>query len=446
MNDPTMYYSTPLKKITQKVAIGLFSLCLFWTITAYSQPTGFLPPNLVVTPENSSNLLGEELEGRIFTQNAEPVVRELIIEILQTMEVSGASFDIKIADVPTVLAFNDGKQKTLLYNPGFLVGIRTFDGFDWYRLGHLGHAIGHLYYDHELGKGESRHIQELETDAFNGNMLGKMGATQEQMLSVLNQYDLDEATDYYPAKAARIEAFTSGWEAYQIKQSRASMSMEESPAAAPPVITAPKGVATIPKPDYETVSFPFPPPKASASQILPTLYFENAKTLGQLDDVLSEAIGTVGYTEKSYYYVPDGFALVTRLEQINTDASSKTPPDRWSANLLPLRRFSLVDYLNALFMGKKGTFRVFVFVATPYPFSLTSEPPSKPEAQEWLNSGYNILPPQLAARPFTYEYNVTALIYEFELAENGESKFIENSNHSSQTHLEQSKIIYQLRK
>ncbi|MCB0640459.1 MAG: hypothetical protein KDC44_02420 [Phaeodactylibacter sp.] len=439
MNDPTMNFSNPFHLKFNLVA----SLLLLLAVHVWAQPS-LVPPQLNITPENSSNLMGEELEGRIFTQTAEPVVRELIIEILQTMEVSGATFDIEVADVPTVLAYTKDNVQKLLYNPGFLVGIRTLEGYDWYRLGHLGHAIGHLYYRHDLGIGENRQVQELEADAFNGNMLAKLGATKEQALSVLDQYDLETATDYYPAKADRIAAFLAGWEAYQLKKSRAAAMSEAEAPTTPTIMAVPKGPA--PKPDYETVSFPFPPPKASASQILPTMYFEDAKNLGDVDRVLSSAIGGVGYTEKSYYYVPDGFALVTRLEQINQDASSMPPPDRWSANLLPLRRFSLVDYLNALFMGKKGTFRVFVFVVTPYPFSQTSEAPTKPEAQEWLDSGYNVLPPQLAQKEYTYEYNVTALIYEFELVENGESHFIENSNHSSQTHLEKSRIISQLRK
>ena len=36
------------------------------------------------------------------------------------------------------------------------------------------------------------------------------------------------------------------------------------------------------------------------------------------------------------------------------------------------------------------------------------------EAAEWMRTGLNVLPAELAAMPFTDHTNITALIYEFE--------------------------------
>src|SRR5579859_4050825 len=88
--------------------------------------------------------------------------------------------------------------------------------------------------------------------------------------------------------------------------------------------------------------FPWPPPRASATEDLPRAMFEqraSLSTLGNLNDVLVSALQTTGYFEKSYYAVPHGFALATRLEQISGDGSSKTPPDRWSAGPPHLEHF-----------------------------------------------------------------------------------------------------------
>ena len=45
----------------------------------------------------------------------------------------------------------------------------------------------------------------------------------------------------------------------------------------------------------------------------------------KLEAVLQQA----GYSELSYYAVPEGFAILTRLEKINTDGSSLPEEERW---------------------------------------------------------------------------------------------------------------------
>ena len=78
--------------------------------------------------------------------------------------------------------------------------------------------------------------------------------------------------------------------------------------------------------------------------------------LGDVDSILSNVLHGNGYVEQSYYAVPDGFALVTKLDQINTDGTSKALSDRWSiapANV-SLSYFSLRSYLPALFTAAPG--------------------------------------------------------------------------------------------
>ena len=71
--------------------------------------------------------------------------------------------------------------------------------------------------------------------------------------------------------------------------------------------------------------------------------------LSDIDVALVEALDATGYYDKAYFSVPDGFALVTRLEQIEANGKSLQPPDRWSVQVKPLREFSLPAYLQALF-------------------------------------------------------------------------------------------------
>ena len=76
-------------------------------------------------------------------------------------------------------------------------------------------------------------------------------------------------------------------------------------------------------------SFPWPPPKASASSKVPDNFLRETETKQILHDIdrrLALALDKAGYFEKSYFSVPDGFALVTRLEQINADGTPKPEP------------------------------------------------------------------------------------------------------------------------
>jgi prepilin-type N-terminal cleavage/methylation domain-containing protein len=82
-----------------------------------------------------------------------------------------------------------------------------------------------------------------------------------------------------------------------------------------------------------TPKFPWPPPRASAFDIVPRdllLGEKEAPLLGEVDVALDSAFRQAGYVEKSYYSVPSGFAIASRLEQINQDGTPKDAADRWS--------------------------------------------------------------------------------------------------------------------
>lgn len=166
--------------------------------------------------------------------------------------------------------------------------------------------------------------------------------------------------------------------------------------------------------------FPWPPPRSSATVIIPySLLMKNLTTTSapKMRDVVQRfehAFNLCGYVEKSYYSVPDGFAIVTRLEQINSDGTPKENSERWIAEIQPLRKFSLDEYLKALFKARIGYYRVIVFIITPHPFSQTNVETSATEAQVWLSDGLNVLPNVIGQKEFVPEYQCTALVYEFE--------------------------------
>jgi len=221
--------------------------------------------------------------------------------------------------------------------------------------------------------------------------------------------------------------------------------MAEPPPPPPgPPPTEPIGPSESPPPPIP--QFPWPPPKASAFEILERGLFAEpgeSVTVGQVADVIDAALDASGYSELSWYQAPGGFVMVSRLEQINEDASPRDPPHRWSIDVEPPEVFSLSSYLKALFTAQKGYFRILAFVVASEPVTQdTSVEIEREEALEWIESGAMTLPASIREHPFSAEHTVTALIYEFEqVSADSEPRLREPSPHQGRDHLEKSKVL-----
>jgi hypothetical protein len=193
-------------------------------------------------------------------------------------------------------------------------------------------------------------------------------------------------------------------------------------------------------------NFPWPPPKSSANEEIPANFLRNQQNsqtyLRDVANRLETALEQAGYGEKSWYLVPDGFVMVSRIEQFNIDGTPKEEANRWSTEIGGIQEFSLTSYMRALFKAKEGHYRVIVFLVTSQPFKQDAESIVSPQkASEWLVSGTNVLPETLLNRIYTPNYRCTALIYEFEQAtKNHEPVFKYPSHLTGRIHLEKAKL------
>ena len=145
-------------------------------------------------------------------------------------------------------------------------------------------------------------------------------------------------------------------------------------------------------------AFPWPPPRYSAFATIVREWIADgpAPTLGSVAKRLEAAFDRTGYGERSYYWVPGGFALVSRIEQISADASPIDPPARWAIET-PRVRAGFVDHIRALFNAPPGFYRVIVFAVTDQDFAAGSRTPSSTEARTWASSGSLRLPAEVGA-------------------------------------------------
>ena len=190
--------------------------------------------------------------------------------------------------------------------------------------------------------------------------------------------------------------------------------------------------------------FPWPPPAASASMKIPNSVLTVAGRVNTLSDVsthLEAAMQKAGYSEMSYFSVPGGYALASRIEQINNDGSPKDFSERWVLKIKPSKIFSLSDYIHALFSAQKGHFRVIVFIVSNKAFVQSKDTVTDKQAMAWVRSGSSAIPHVLGEIPYTDKYRCTALIYEFEKATDAsEATLMEPSNINGQQHIIKSKI------
>lgn len=164
---------------------------------------------------------------------------------------------------------------------------------------------------------------------------------------------------------------------------------------------------------------PWAPPRPSALQVLPDSFFRpggGSTTLGAALDRLTGALREGGHSEYTLYGVPKGFALVTRIEATNAQGIPLNGNARWSARVPALQGFSLTRYIDALLRPESGHYRVMVFIFTPEEFSTRDVTARFDTVRDWGAGGVNKLPTRVRQMPFSKDYAVTALIYEFKKA------------------------------
>lgn len=254
-----------------------------------------------------------------------------------------------------------------------------------------------------------------------------------------------------PASANGVESQAKGW-SYKVDPS--STVSRPAPTAAPKMrkpdaahataatpAAAPKTATTL-SASFKLPEFPWPPPPFSTRLKLDRALLvagQTAPTNGSVATRMEQVLATNGYTQPSYYAVPDGFAIVTQIERIDARAAPAAE-QRWSTQLPPVIPFNLEAYIRAL-LGKDGdSFRVIAFVFTPTPFTASSRPVAPGEAMRWVEKGATGLPAALAVKPYGSDIVCTALVYEFRISSLGASAK-RPGNFSGEQHLRAAGIL-----
>jgi hypothetical protein len=210
----------------------------------------------------------------------------------------------------------------------------------------------------------------------------------------------------------------------------------------PPSPSIPQTITAEPSPPSEKTEFPFPPPRASAFEEIDRKLLVGDNPHPLLSDAaaaLTTAFKSCGYGERSFYPIPNGFALASRLEHMNEDGTSSD--DRWELDVRPVKDHTIESYLKALFRARPGHYRVIVFILTNVSFEQKSETATSEQANDWAFSGKPALPKEIGEQDYSDDHVCTALIYEFRRLGEQKATFVKPSEMTGQTHLEKSGLL-----
>lgn len=126
-------------------------------------------------------------------------------------------------------------QRLIIYDNAFLEDIDAYAKTKWASISVMAHEVGHHYYNHVVSGQGSTVPTEIEADAFSGYVMQKEGATLEQSLAAMNAIASDKQSNTHPAKAARLDAITRGWNAAKANGSAGAANTGSStPPVKPP--------------------------------------------------------------------------------------------------------------------------------------------------------------------------------------------------------------------
>ncbi|WP_337043824.1 carboxypeptidase-like regulatory domain-containing protein [Emticicia sp. 17c] len=172
--------------------------------------------------------------------------------------------------------------------------------------------------------------------------------------------------------------------------------------------------------DQTLPGFVIPPPTPSAYNRLDKAYFKSARTFGDVDSLLTNALHKAGWGDTHYYRVIDknrknlqGFVLISQIEQIQENGQPLPNNKRWELKLQTWKNGNFWDYFTSLFVNREGYFKLSLFVITNVNLAGSEETASFEQAKSWFSRGASALPDGIASMPYSDKFTCTAYVYEF---------------------------------
>ncbi|MFK7806213.1 MAG: hypothetical protein AB8F74_00300 [Saprospiraceae bacterium] len=350
---------------------------------------------LDINTNNRCVYSGTQMDEELYVFS--PESKEMESRVKNILKVGGnlkINFYLVETNVQNVSAVVDGKKRFLLWSQDFFLNASPIE-----KIGMTAHEMAHHLNRHRLTE-DRKEKEEAEADFFMGFIFSKSGFPLEAVKDFVKSSPLSGDHGF---NEKRFENITAGYKkGSAAREADNGLSWDGQNASMNNFLKA---------------QFPFPPPECHTSYEIPNIYFNNCNNLGQLSKRITRSLEGKQYPYR-FMSVPNGFAIVTQMEQYKEDGNIMNGSSyRW-VDYPPQESFALSwDYFKSLIYPKKARLRLFVFIVTNQNYSTDKKRVSKQEAASWLSQGVNRLPKSIAEEPFHSDYSVSFLTYEFEVPE-----------------------------
>jgi hypothetical protein len=335
----------------------------------------------------------ETFEDPLYSFGEEARVVSMVAEICAVTGVE-QNFKVLSATVPTVAAVRDSTGNYLLYSPLYAQTLLTENPRLLYIA--LAHEIGHFARNHRLD-GQFRLKEETAADEFMGRALFHLSAFSSLSFSLGIMKEESFAYHHLFAPRKRADFISNGWLAAEgVVRSNANLGYLDSQ----------ENQDALPIPAFKLHGCPRP-------FHFPQEVIANCATLADVDRLLQRAMQELGYDRHGYFHVPNGFAILTPIEQIEANGSALEGQDRWEDYPVGTDYRGILDYLSSLLKPREGYFRLFVFVVSDRNVPRVAEKMESGKAKVWLNSGGDRLPAQIGDQLVSPQHQASVFIYEF---------------------------------
>ncbi|MBK9337313.1 MAG: hypothetical protein IPM98_12340 [Lewinellaceae bacterium] len=354
---------------------------------------------LDLVPRHYCQYWGDTLETELYRFEPNESVPQAVQRILGWAGCE-ANFELAQSNASSVAAVLDGERRYLLYSQYFFHHVPN--PAEAYAL--LAHEIGHHLNEHRFDSC-CRRGEELEADRFMGHILFRSNFSDSlQTVGMADWRHEGAGFSGHPLPARdRRAAIAQGWtHAETAVRARESLAFYDNKSNAEMA-----GLK----------AFPWPPPACAQRYTILENASERFATLGDVNKWLRKALDNRHYWSRSYHYLPNGFALVTRLEQFNTDGTCMAEEQRWVDYPVGNLGTGILDYLYTLFAPRIGYYRLFVFAVTDRATGSSGTGIERRQAQKWLDDATSNLPFDIGKRLVSERHFVEVLVYEFETSD-----------------------------
>lgn len=340
---------------------------------------------------------GSDLDSELYLLANDPQIDRIIDEICESVGIN-KDFIVLHATVSSVAAVETEGQYYLLYSKYYCSQLLNKNPYLLYAI--LAHEIGHIVRKHQLD-GVFRINEESKADEWMGRALYK-AKNINSLESILPAIKQEKFTyEMHFQNNLREKIIRGGYKSEDgLARSNGNLGYFEN------------------KTNIDQTSLPvFELRGCPQFQGLPIELFLKTTVLElrQVNEHLSAALNEMGYRQQRYYSVPNGFALLTPVEQITSDGIAIQGQGRWQDYPSVGAFHGVLDYLKAIVVPRSGYFRLFVFVVTNKGVKNQGGHVDRKQARDWLEEGGFWLPEPIAKLPFTKkDYHIGVFLYEFQ--------------------------------